>query len=613
MANKILTIEIGTAITKICEMDYKAKKPVIYQCFHVPTPPGALDDGVVDASPELVSAIQTALAAKKIKTKKVVYTVASNKIANREVEVPAVKEQQIKGIVFTNAQEYFPVELSQYDLSFKKVDTIEENGTKKFKLQVYATPQYLIESYRELSAACGLQIQAIDFVGNSISHMFIGEVPEGVHLVVKIDDSSCLLTVFNNGKISFQRSVSNGIDSAVKMLQNVPEFQGKMPYTEALRRFRTTPIIQSRFLTQEERQAMQNGMMPMGLQAGDPMITNALKDLVNGISRTIDYYNAQNSQAPIQDLYLTGIGAELIGMRELLTSELGRAATVLQRYQNIKLDGKIANTSVGAYVACIGAGFAPLQDVAVGKKAKSGSAAAPGTIDVLRVGVIGGVGCVMVAIALAVTSILPYFKQVDEYNEMVDRYSRLVDTQKMLAHYDVVQAAHQDFMQAESYIYSQNDEFLEMLSELEIQFPSNCKITSLSASNSEISMNIEAATLEDMGNCLQKLRYFKWFQTVYTNGFSSKITEEEGEITDIVYTFTVVCTPVAYGEEKLRGEALSDIEFSTEVKTEYDEVDSETTGEEQTDNSQEEQEQAVEEGNAEEPVEDAELMQDVAN
>ena len=47
MANRVLGIEIGENLTRVVEIDYKAKNPKIYNMFGFPTPPGMINDGVV--------------------------------------------------------------------------------------------------------------------------------------------------------------------------------------------------------------------------------------------------------------------------------------------------------------------------------------------------------------------------------------------------------------------------------------------------------------------------------------------------------------------------------------------------------------------------------------
>ena len=73
MANRVLGIEIGENLTRVVEIDYKAKNPKIYNMFGFPTPPGMIDDGVVQPDGMFRSILYSKLKEKKIATKKAVF------------------------------------------------------------------------------------------------------------------------------------------------------------------------------------------------------------------------------------------------------------------------------------------------------------------------------------------------------------------------------------------------------------------------------------------------------------------------------------------------------------------------------------------------------------
>lgn len=94
---KVLSIEISNSLIRICEMDYKKKNPRVYRQAMVPTPPGAISDGYLNGIDELRTAIKRALNDNQMKTKDVIFTIASSKIVNREVMLPAVKKPSMLG------------------------------------------------------------------------------------------------------------------------------------------------------------------------------------------------------------------------------------------------------------------------------------------------------------------------------------------------------------------------------------------------------------------------------------------------------------------------------------------------------------------------------------
>ena len=114
MAGKVLSIEVGYSFTKVCELDYKTKKPKIYNSFVLPTPEGTLADGMITVDDGFVALFKNKLAEKGIKTKAAVFTVSSSKIASREVKIPYCKENRIGDLVRANLADYFPIDVSQY-------------------------------------------------------------------------------------------------------------------------------------------------------------------------------------------------------------------------------------------------------------------------------------------------------------------------------------------------------------------------------------------------------------------------------------------------------------------------------------------------------------------
>ena len=103
MAGKVLSIEIGYLFTRVCEVDYKSKTPKVYKRFTVPTLQGVMNDGTIEPDSHYMEGLRSGLREFGIKSKQVVFTLASTKIATREVVVPYVKENRIGTMVKANA------------------------------------------------------------------------------------------------------------------------------------------------------------------------------------------------------------------------------------------------------------------------------------------------------------------------------------------------------------------------------------------------------------------------------------------------------------------------------------------------------------------------------
>lgn len=124
MAGKVISIEIGYSLTRVCEVDYKSKTHKVYGYFSIPTPEGMINDGILNLNESYATALREALAEHKMKSKQVVFTLTSTKIASREVTIPFVKENRIMDVVNANASDYFPVDLSQYQLAYSMLGVL---------------------------------------------------------------------------------------------------------------------------------------------------------------------------------------------------------------------------------------------------------------------------------------------------------------------------------------------------------------------------------------------------------------------------------------------------------------------------------------------------------
>ena len=189
MAGKVLSIEVGYALTKVCEMDYRAKKPRVYHYFSVPTPDGILADGMITVTEEFVNLLKTEMANNKMRTKDAVFTISSSKIASREIKIPYCKESNIGNLVKMNLSDYFPIDVSRYLSAYSILEVEgaapadeEEKGKAKpkptgYRLLILAAPEDIIESYKLLAAALKLNVKEIVYMDDLSEYMTLEYKP----------------------------------------------------------------------------------------------------------------------------------------------------------------------------------------------------------------------------------------------------------------------------------------------------------------------------------------------------------------------------------------------------------------------------------------------------
>lgn len=165
---RVISIEISQALTKICVMNYKEKNPRVHKSVTIETPNGVISDGMLNPRESYVQLLRDTFAKHKIKEKRLVFSIASNRIASREVTIPYVPPKRISEVLHANAEEYFPVDLSEYRIAHTVLGVLGEGKDRSYKVLVLAVPEQILEGYFDIARMLGMEISSIDYAGNSL-------------------------------------------------------------------------------------------------------------------------------------------------------------------------------------------------------------------------------------------------------------------------------------------------------------------------------------------------------------------------------------------------------------------------------------------------------------
>ena len=553
MAAKAIAIEIGYSLTKVCEVDYKAKTHKIYKSFTVPNGAEVISDGALMVSPEYVETLRSALSANHVKGKQVVFTITSSKIASREVTIPYVKENRIADVVNANATDYFPVDLSQYQLAYTILGTIgETKGAQQYKLLVMAVPTALLSGYYELAKALKLEVAAIDYAGNSIFQVVKDECAKGRHIVVKIDERSSLVMAVENSVLSFTRSVSYGVEEIMDTVMNTLCWGEVSSVEQAIRVLQRNECIVPEEDAGDSESAEENAKSAKDSALED--MREAVIPLIGGITRVIDYYASRNSGAGIERILITGMGADFKGMDEMLSRETNMPVAILKEAAGWNLMRNFKNECFSEYIACVGAAVAPLgfkQEPEKRSKGKAKKEAGEGGTNWAPLAsTVFGVGLVAAA-ALVAVPMIGYAKLTKTNMELKAQAGSLEDIIPIYNEYVEVKAEHAMADAMYEATESRNESLEEFLGELEDKLPANVNVISFSSDAYEVSINMRVQTKDDAGAAVEQMRTFQSLipERVTVASLVEEENEESGERV-VNFTVTAAYQDVGYMSEE---------------------------------------------------------------
>ena len=529
MNNRVLSIEIGNSFTKICEIDYKVKKPKVYKVLTVETQEGIVVDGMLQPTQEYADHLVNALGTNGIHTKRVIFTISSTRVASREVQIPNVKANKIEALVKTNANDYFPVDLTQYEIGHYLAGGLTEDG--KLRVMALAVPKALLNSYYQLAQMCGWEVECFDYSSNSLYQILRDEKSEKVTMMIKIDENSTIVTVLSAGKVLLQRTVAYGVQDAIETMIASGAYAVNDPMS-AVERFQKKTCL-NRVLHQGDKLWEENAGRWEDEDAGNvevtaarQKITSSLEPLIVGVSRVIDFYDSRNSDTPIERTYVTGLGGSFSGMSKLFTNCLERKVHTLSEMDDkIGMSKAIRSTRPAAYISCLGAVLAPVGLIDKSQQKAKGMTVVSGTnytfvsVAVLVLGVI-------LSIAMAVTSLTRYFGTVAENVALQARVEELQPAQAVYNEYLSAAAQYDKYKYLYEYTENPNENLVEFINELEQILPDSFYTDSFSSDQTGISMTVNVEGKAAAARTILNIRNMESIEDVQI----SNITDNQDEM-----------------------------------------------------------------------------------
>ena len=541
MNHRVLSIEIGNSFTKICEIDYKVKKPKVYKVLTVETPEGVVVDGMLQPTQEYADHLVNALGTNGIRTKRVIFTISSTRVASREVQIPNVKANKIEALVKTNANDYFPVDLTQYEIGHYLAGGLTEEG--KLRVMALAVPKALLNSYYQLAQMCGWEVECFDYSSNSLYQILRDEKSEKVTMMIKIDENSTIVTVLSAGKVLLQRTVAYGVQDAIETMIASGAYAVNDPMS-AVERFQKKTCL-NRVLHQGDKLWEENAGRWEDEDAGNvevtaarQKITSSLEPLIVGVSRVIDFYDSRNGDTPIERTYVTGLGGSFSGMSKLFTNCLERKVHTLSEMDDkIGMSKAIRSTRPAAYISCLGAVLAPVGLIDKSTQKAKGLTVVSGTnytfvsVAVLVLGVI-------LSIAMAVTSLTRYFGTVAENVALQARVEELQPAQTVYNEYLSTAAQYDKYKYLYEYTENPNENLVEFINELEQILPSSFWTNSFSSDMEGISMSVTVEGKAAAARTILNIRNMESIEDVQI----SNITDTQNELGESAVTFSITGT-----------------------------------------------------------------------
>lgn len=553
MANRVLCIEIGNRMTHVVETDFKVKEPKIYKSFSFQTPDNLFkEETLADVLP-FKERLDAGLEEHKIKTRKAVFVLASSRIASRDVVIPHVKENRIRTLLYANSAEYFPVDLEKYQLSYRLLDEVEEEGEQKYKLMVLAVPNEMIDAYKSLAKVCLLTLVDLDYIGNAATQLLEKNIKNDLYAAVRLEEDTTMITIVRENKIELQRTFPYGIADVIQAVQKSGHFGEDIDFYETLEKMRKENV-----LTLEEEEIRED-------------ITEGFRAITGNVSRVMNFYSSNHAGAEMENVVLYGIGADICGMEQYLSEELSLPVSGEQLREAFPQEkGNTGDYYPLMYLTCVGAAVNPMKfrledekEVAEKKKEHKQIHIEPKQFFGI---------CVVVSLVLLL-AVIPYYgylkmgvhklqKERSEKQYLADEYK---EYNQAKTEYEKIENLYQETT-------TTSEGIGDFIDELEKNMPSDILVRSITSNSESVTMDIRVSSKREAAKVVDELSGFESISDVQVES----LEETKSETNQSYVDFMVVCTYVGGTAD---GDAQNETTMSEDVEALETKQQDQTAGE----------------------------------
>lgn len=522
---RVTAIEIGLYYTKVCEVDFKTRSTKVYKSMIFDTPENTIEDGYIRDKSNFVDELRRQLKEHKFKNKNVVFTVASNKILSREVTIPAVKDNRIMDIVRAEANEYFPMDISEHVLTYSLIENLPE--TKQKKIIVFAAPLTLVKNYYSLAEMLGVTVVALDYIGNStyqiMRHLQGGEI----NFIVQINQQNTLVSILRGGALAMQRNVNFGVANIVDVLHGYKEFENLTPA-------QCYDIICKKRFIKKSLNALDDDVNNIAVEMVDDVMDEVYQ-FVNNINRIIEYYNANEQEHKVDKIYLVGRGTKIMGISELLGNELNLPIEVVATLHGVSFRKYAPELKehLDELFSCAGAAVNPASFVPeelIQKSLKK---------DNMRLYILLLVLVFAASGTLVFNGYIAREEAKTKQEDLKKERERYLYIQEIYAKYEKSVAAMTEAVWIQENADSYNEQLNELIAALEKMLPTNCIVQSISVSSDAIFVSVVTDAKETAAQLLVQLKKIPYIGATSISGITENVEDEMGGAT---VTFSVSMT-----------------------------------------------------------------------
>jgi len=335
-------LDISETSFKIAKLKKKRGKFSLVSFGEESIPKGIIEEGEIKDEDALAKIIKDGfkkIRGEKIQTKYTVCSLPEKKSYLKVIKLPKMKEEELKGAVGFEAENYIPLPLEEVYLDFQVIQPLL-NHKDHLDVLVVATPKKIVDSYVSSIKKAGFLPKVLEIESFALARALIkDEITHFPVLIIDVGATKTSFLIFSGTSLVFTSSIpisshnfTEAISKTLKIsLEKAEEFKRKY----GIKITQKIILKEKTGDTELEKEVIEDKTI---FEALIPVLT----DLTEQIKIHLDYYQSHfdseylpsNFQG-VKQILLCGGGTNLKGLNNFLLGKLKIKTEVCDPWVNI--------------------------------------------------------------------------------------------------------------------------------------------------------------------------------------------------------------------------------------------------------------------------------------
>lgn len=315
----LVGLDIGSRTIKVGEVMNTKSGYRLKNFGSVNITPGVIEEGELQDPEAVARFIRELYKSNGIKAQNVAISIGGYSVIVKKISIQAMSEEELNEAISHEAEQYIPFDISEVNLDFQILGEAE-SSPEQMNVLLVAAKKEMIAEYIELVQSAGLNPCIIDVDAFALQNIFEinYDLPDEAVALIDIGAGKTSLNIVKGDSSLFMRDVSLGCHQINEQ------------------------IVSSLDCSEEEAEAIKidEKQKKMSPDEYSEIISSISTDWCEEIRKALDYYYSTDPEDSIQRIILSGGGAHISGLRELLASELSTEVENINPFGAIDINSK---------------------------------------------------------------------------------------------------------------------------------------------------------------------------------------------------------------------------------------------------------------------------------